>query len=219
MVNKEVIQSVYRIKYNSEFGTCFQTIISSKQYLITAKHIFSKKNHNDSIDFEIFHDNKWNAFNGKLLIHNNSNIDIAVIDLNGISFYRSNNVELSKASELFASQDCYFLGFPFNLYSDMSKTNDNFPIPFIKKAIFSLFTGTESNEKILYLDGHNNPGFSGGPVVANIISENKLKICSIISAYVVQSNKLEKTSLIYGENSGIIVTYSAEYIPEIINRK
>ena len=219
MINKDIIQSVYRIRYKTELGTCFQSSISEKQYLVTAKHIFSDKNHSDSIYFEIFHDNIWNSFKGKLLTHVNGNIDIAVIELNVATFYRTTNIEIAKSEETFASQDCFFLGFPYNLYSDVSKNNDSFPVPFIKKAIFSLFTGNESSEKIYYLDGHNNPGFSGGPVVSNIISENKFKICSIISAYLVQSNKLEKTTLIYGENSGIIVSYSALYITEIINRK
>ena len=218
MINKDIIQSVYRIKYGSNAGTCFQFSAANTQYLVTAKHIVNDKKHNETFDFEIFHDNSWKTYNGKLLVHSNVNIDIAVIDLLGNSFYRQTNIELSKSGQIFASQDCYFLGFPYNMYSEFPKANDKLPVPFVKKAIFSLFTGEESNERIYYLDGHNNPGFSGGPVVAEIIEDKKFRICSVVSAYLIQSNKLEKTTLLYGENSGIIVSYSADYINEIISK-
>lgn len=217
MVNKDIIQSIYRIKYGSGNGTCFQISNSGQRYLISAKHIFPDKKNNDNLEFEIFHDNSWKTHEGKLFIHSNDNIDIAAIDLLEHSFYRESNVELAHPEELYTSQECFFLGFPYNMYSDLPKANDNLPVPFIKKAIFSLFTGDESNEKIAYLDGHNNPGFSGGPVAAEIIGKNITKICSVVSSYVVQSNKLEKTTLLYGENSGIIVSYSATHIMEIIN--
>ena len=217
MVNKDIIQSVYRIKYGNDNGTCFQISVSGQQYLVSAKHILNGKKNNDNIEFEIFHDNSWKTHEGKLLLHDNDNIDIAVIDLVEKSFYRETNIELTHSGELFTSQECFFLGFPYNLYSDLPKANDNLPVPFIKKAIFSLFTGEESNEKIMYLDGHNNPGFSGGPVVAEIIGKNITKICSVVSSYIMQSNKLENTTLLYGENSGIIVTYASVHIMEIIN--
>ncbi len=217
MVNKDIIQSVYRIKYGSDNGTCFQISIAGQRYLVTAKHIFHDIKNTDSLEFEIFHDNSWKTHNGKLFLHNNDNIDIAVINLLENPFYRESNIELAHSGELYTSQQCFFLGFPYNLYSELPKTNDNLPVPFIKSAIFSLFSGEESSEKIMYLDGHNNPGFSGGPVVAEIMGKNIIKICSVVSSYIVQSNKLEKTTLLYGENSGIIVTYSSAHIMEIIN--
>jgi hypothetical protein len=39
-----------------------------------------------------------------------------------------------------------------------------FSVPLIKKAIISA-TVHEHGATVLLLDGHNNPGFSGGPIV------------------------------------------------------
>ena len=60
-------------------------------------------------------------------------------------------------------QDVYFLGFPYGLHGDMSALSNDLPFPFVKKGIISLFHNDGVNR--IYLDGHNNPGFSGGPVV------------------------------------------------------
>ena len=59
-------------------------------------------------------------------------------------------------------QDVCFLGFPYCLHTELGEVNRNFPLPFIKKSTFS---ASDDKWNVLYLDGDNNPGFSGGPVV------------------------------------------------------
>lgn len=82
---------------------------------------------------------------------------------------------------IFVGQDVYSLGFPFGLATKFDK-----PIPthiaFIKKAILSAIDARPGSGHVLYLDGHNNPGFSGGPVIyANYNERERLEIAGVIA--------------------------------------
>lgn len=59
-------------------------------------------------------------------------------------------------------QDCYFLGFPLGLTFDIGEF-EYFPL--VKRATVSAKNHRINGRPILLLDGWNNPGFSGGPVV------------------------------------------------------
>ena len=226
MVSREILQSVFLIKYGDNTGTCFLVSIDSNDYLVTAKHLFSDKTpFKSKVDIEIYNNKGWVKFQPDLLFHSNPNIDIAVLSLKTDDF---KNMAFDIGSKsCYLSQECFFLGFPFGLKMDDDATesiNRGFPIPFIKKAIISLFVSDSTKMTQIFLDGHNNPGFSGGPVVvANVgnDSKHKMRIIGIISAYV-NEEKIIKTpygDLKNSENSGIVLSYAFDHVFEIINRK
>ena len=85
------------------------------------------------------------------------------------------------------------------------------PVP---PATLSLFDG-----RMLFLDGHNNPGFSGGPVVFTVRGNNVFRVAAVVSGYraiaePVYENGLE-TGLTYNHNTGIIVTHGIDSAVEI----
>jgi hypothetical protein len=61
-------------------------------------------------------------------------------------------------------QDCYILGYPFDLSSAVGIQVKGHGLPIIKKGIIS---GSSADNDIWtwYIDVHANPGFSGGPLV------------------------------------------------------
>lgn len=74
---------------------------------------------------------------------------------------------------------------------------------------------------MILLDGINNPGFSGGPVIFYDYIKKKNKILGVISGYFNQTNKVESSPKIYFEyveNSGIIISYPSYYISDIIEK-
>jgi len=226
MVPNEILQSVFLIKYGSSTGTCFLVSIDSNDYLVTAKHIFPNTiPFKSKVDIEIYNNKGWMKFQPDLLFHTNTNIDIAVLDLKTNDF---KNMAFDVGSKnYYLSQECFFLGFPFGLKMDDDATgtiNRGFPIPFVKKAIISLFVSDTTKMTQIFLDGHNNPGFSGGPVViTNAVNENKhkMRIIGIISAYL-NEEKVIKTpygDLKNSENSGIVLSYAFDHVFEIIKRK
>ena len=61
-------------------------------------------------------------------------------------------------------QEAYFLGFPFDLEWEVADEalNRSFPLPILKRSIVSAML-FDIPQKLILLDGINNPGFSGGP--------------------------------------------------------
>lgn len=225
MVTNEILQKVFLIKYGNSTGTTFLVSINNNDYLITAKHIFPDSlKFKTPVEIEIFKNDGWIKFTPTLLFHSNPNVDVAVLDLKS-NDQKMNLFDLG-GKNYYLSQDCYFLGFPFGLKMDDKGGNFNkgFPVPFVKKAIISSFVTDTTQLAQIFLDGHNNPGFSGGPVViSNSVGENQhvLRIIGVVSAYL-NEEKLIKTpfgDLKNNENSGIIVSYSFDYVVEILKRK
>jgi hypothetical protein len=126
----------------------------------------------------------------------------------------------------YISQECFFLGFPFGLKMDdkEGKINNGFPLPFVKKGIISSIISDSTKMTQIFLDGHNNPGFSGGPVVITNFgtgNEHKMRIIGIVSAYL-NEEKIVKTPIgdfKNSENSGIVLSYSIDHVFEIIKDK
>jgi len=222
-VTNEILQSVFEIRFGEASGSCFIVSIENNDYLITAKHLFPNINTKTTINAEVLNNTGWHYFTCKLLIHSNPNIDVAVLDL-GTHDRKENLFDLNSKG-IAISQDCYFLGFPFGLKMDDKdgKMNSGYPLPFVKKGIISSFYNSSNTGFQIFLDGHNNPGFSGGPVViTNTINASddlhRMKIIGVVSAYI-NENKVTKTPVgdfTNSENSGIVICYAINSVFEIL---
>ncbi len=161
MITNNVIYRVFHFQYQTRQGTCFTIDIDGKQYLITAKHCIKGISKSDRI--QILHQKEWKYLDVVLLGESEDKFDIAVFRPT-IQLSPSFPLEPSSAN-LSYGQDVYFLGFPYSLSGDVGELNREFPLPLVKKAIVSMMLPGENGLESLYLDGHGNPGFSGGPVV------------------------------------------------------
>lgn len=228
LVPSEILTSVFFIRRGEVTGTCFLVSVDNNDYLVTAKHLFPKVlPDRATVDIEILKGNDWIKLKPIYLIHSNLDIDVAVLDLKSNDI-KENHFDLGGNNKYYLSQECFFLGFPFGLKMDDNdgKLHSGFPIPFVKKALISSFTIKSDPKGIIqiFLDGHNNPGFSGGPVVVMNYgneSKNKMTIIGVISAYL-DEKKIIKTPLgdfNNTENSGIVVSYGFDHVIEIIKRK
>lgn len=222
MVNQNILQKVFHLKYEDNTGTCFLVSIKGKDYLITARHIFNNCDQKKEIEFNLLHNSDWVQMTGKLLLHENTAIDIAVLDIHKTDV-KHLGFELGSRS-YFLSQDCYFLGFPFELSMDdfaALQNNRGFPLAFVKKGIISAFTDDELGGTIFYLDGHNNFGFSGGPVVIRDYESSEpsdLRVIAVISSYVIDEKEIETPFGRFStkENSGIVVASGFDHVFEIL---
>jgi S1-C subfamily serine protease len=210
----------FNIRKDSSIGTCFLINEKQKNYWITAKHVLGTVRNNQRISFFILQDTSWLITTGSVLIHSNPIIDIAVIVPDDTSSV--NAISLNQ-TEIVLGDEGFFLGFPFGMKtSDNSKINKGFPFALIKKCVFSgNYTG--QGVQLFFLDGNNNPGFSGGPVFfknRQNASDRKLYLTAIVSAYVNQKNQMITPlgNFDYNENSGIILAYSSSHIKEILNQ-
>lgn len=228
MITSNVIQRTLFIEFKKKAASSFTVDYRDKQLLVTVRHLFVADKsavpypftveNGDKIKFNVFHDNRWKEIEAFVHFHENMDIDIAVIQI-PILLSPKHPLPLD-SSGLAIGQDVFFLGFPFQLKGDSADINNMFPFPFVKKASFSALQKGQREEIIFYFDGHNNPGFSGGPIVFKMQNSNEFKICGVVRGYVPQKGEMStpfgKAS--YTENSGIILSYNIKHCKEIIDK-
>ena len=212
-----VLQRTFQLRFGDSQGTCFTIDADNRQYIITAKHLVKSMAGRATV--QIKHEEIWKCLEVNLVGHCGGDVDISVL---------AGGIQLSPTFPLLASrggltlgQDCYFLGFPYGLASDVGELNRDFPLPLVKKATVSTL---DSAPRPLLLDGHNNPGFSGGPVVFLPHGGNptELSVAGVISGYQWEFESVymkdQKTPLAYRSNTGIIVAYDIKHAVDLIGQ-
>ena len=220
MITTNVLHRVFVLIVQAEQGTGFTIEVDNKQYIITAKHLAKNIKKKDSV--KIIHQNKEKLIKTVLVGHCDGENDISVLSTN-FQISPSYTMKPSDAGLIYG-QNVYFLGFPYLDVKDTSKINRGFPVPFVKKAITSNINIKEG-KAIFYLDGHNNPGFSGGPVIFKPTGKKDYQVAAVISGYrsqldkiIYQDKKGKKipTELRYESNTGIIISYGIKCAVNLI---
>ena len=208
MIAGNVWRRVFRVKCGNNEGTCFTIHIDNKAYFITAKHVLEKNS-----QVFIHRAGQWENINVTAINHCGGEVDISVISTDKNDF--SNLPMPPIFANLAYGQDVYFLGFPYGMMSGIVYRGH--PIPFVKKAIVS---NIDKDLKI-YLDGHNNQGFSGGPVVFKPQGSNEFQVAGVISSYNAVHEPItihgkQTQDIFYSYNTGIINAYNIEYAVALI---
>lgn len=205
MITANVIQRVFHLKYGQGTGTCFAIDFDGRQYLVTAKHVISGLNDYDPV--EIYFNGSWEKIGVRLVGHHpTADISVFCID----TLLAQYKMEPS-SNGITYGQDTFFLGFPYRLQDEnSSQINRNFPIPLVKKATLSCITRDNTGCYFL-LDGINNPGFSGGPVVFTEPNNRDFKVAAVISGYRFAEeptyHQNQETPISVRANTGIIIAY------------
>lgn len=216
MITSNVYHRVFQIKFAESTGTIFAIDVDNKQYLVTARHVLDGW---DRISRgRVFFNGEWKELPLKVVGIGDGVADIAVL---ATTLQISPPLELEPtAAGTVWGQDVYFLGFPYGWHANVdSKINRGFPLPFVKKAIISAIQ-SEDGVQQFFLDGHNNPGFSGGPVVFRKNGSNQLKVAAVVSGYRYTEEPVFSAGapvpLAYRYNTGIVVAYSIKVATDII---
>lgn len=203
MIISNILQRVLLIKYKKSMGTSFTIEVDGKQYLITAKHVLNTLTREDEI--EIFKDKKWQKLKVFPIFCKDNDVDIIALSFNLKNITPIMNIEVGGAG-LTVGQDVYFLGFPYGFIADSYDLNNGYPFPFAKKGIVSAMDF--SNFK-LFIDAHNNRGFSGGPVFFVTSNKFDVHVCGVAHGFI-EDNKET------GENSGIGIVYQIKPIVDAV---
>lgn len=212
-----VLQRTFQLAFDGSQGTCFTVDYNDRQYIVTAKHLIEKIKTPATI--KIRHDESWKDCQVNLVGHCDETIDISVLTTN-FQLSPIHPLPMDPDNIIFG-QEVYFLGFPYGLNTNIGELNRNFPIPFIKKAIFSALY---AKLDLLFLDGHNNPGFSGGPVVFSQRqnSSKGFSVAGVISGYQASTQPVyragEATTLESEYNTGIICAYGIKHVIRLIDQ-
>ncbi len=222
MLTANVLQRTFQIMHGNKTASAVTVDVGRKQYLVTARHVV------DGFaggSLEIFHDGRWVAISCTLVGLGGGEVDIAVLAPN-IQLSPTHPLEPTTAN-MVLGQFVYFLGFPYGQRQNIAaQVNRNFPLPLVKLGVLSAFADPDANTGKFLVDGHNNPGFSGGPVVfvphgRAIGGSNQFCLAGIVSAYpsylepVVDVHRRE-LNLYVQNNPGILIAYDIKNACDII---
>lgn len=207
-VTRGILQRTFRIRYGGAIGTCFTVDVANRRYLVTARHIAGTVSY--SVDIEIKHEGIWKPVPVRLVGHGDGDIDVSVL---APQYPFGGSEVLTFPAPMTLGEDVYFLGFPFGMSMETGDLNLNLPLPFVKKATLSAFTDVGQ----VLLDGHNNPGFSGGPVV----DSSGDRVIGVISGYRHDRKNVldcsgDKGPYTYDMNTGIIHAWDSFQINQLI---
>lgn len=213
---KTLYQRVFQIQWNGATGSCFTMEVEGRQYICTAKHCVEGFGSGDQL--QILKEGDWHTFSPTLVGYGTYHADICVL---AVDFQLSPSYGLNwDSAKMGPVQEVYFLGFPYGWHVKSYDPDWRYPKPLVKRGTLS---GTENASAVVhYIDGHNNPGFSGGPVVyTNTMPGSWLSVAAVISGFMYEPEPIvdqqnQSTVLRYLSNTGIIVAYDIRHALEAV---
>ncbi|RFM27776.1 S1 family peptidase [Deminuibacter soli] len=231
----EAMSNTFNLYGDEATGTCFIVAKGGKQYFITAAHLFaSSHTSGDQVAIQLVVQKQLKAFDAHVYFHADRKVDVAIVTLPGTV---SQHVELPEelvkyedtlqkvfqghgmlmdSTMITIGEDVLFFGFPLG---NLGTEALGIKFPLVKKAMISGWVKHNGLE-LLLLDGHNNAGFSGGPIATYDSSTKKMSVAGVVSGYIPEPMDVQRKNetLSVNGNSGIIVCYGKRYIEEIFAR-
>jgi hypothetical protein len=213
MITSNVIHRVFWIRCGMTTGTAFALDVDGKQYLATAKHVLAGGT--SPLTIEVYSNGNWTALPVNLVGHAAPDIDVSVLATDRRLTPPDLPLVPTSAGAAYG-QDVFFLGFPYGLIGKYCVGLGGYPLPLVKRATLSLFHGNDA----WLLDGHNNPGFSGAPVVFVPHGGKDFNVGGIISSFHAVDEPVlasgQATPLVYRSNTGIIVCHLIDHAVALI---
>ena len=212
-VTTTILWRTFRIRYGSRAATCFSVDVDGKRYLVTARHVVQGMGESDTV--EIMYQGQWRLLSVRLVGHGQGEVDVSVLAPE-VLFGAPSPFELALRTDgLSVSEGVYFLGFPFGMSFDAGKIYPDMPMPLVKSATVSALDFPEDGR--LLLDGHNNPGFSGGPVVRNIEAAKPQTVIGVVSGYRFKPYRVRDLQgnegpYTYDVNTGIVIAWAIDHV-------
>ncbi len=216
MVTSNIITRVFALRVGSQQASGFTIEVDGRQYLITARHVLPASSSTGTV--EVFRNAGWVQLSFRRLNVEPENVDIAALAL---TQQLSGVLPIGIGVEdSILSQGVYFIGFPYGLFIDDHAVNGGFPIPLVKHGIIAALHTARRGDPFL-VDGINNFGFSGGPVVRDDRGTTPTVI-GVVSGYKVAQEAVyrekSKTELTVQVNTGLLVAFPIDYAVEAIKK-
>jgi hypothetical protein len=215
-VPAEILQRTLFIK-GSEYGTAFTVDYQGKMFIVTARHVVAGLPESKAT-IQVWQEDQWKDYHTiRTIFPASSDVDIAVFETEEKVVGPYQVTSGWETGGVTMGQQVWFLGYPYGISSRFSGGKR---APFIKKGTMSAIDGTRPDAVVIYIDGFNNPGFSGGPIVYWNFSTHSYGILGVVKGYQEETAKV----LINGQhvdtqllvNSGILVAYSVAHAMKAI---
>jgi S1-C subfamily serine protease len=226
----EILNRTLLIKVGNTFGTAFVIDYEGKLYIVTARHVVAGLPEMKAT-IQIQRSNQWLNINTvRTLFPKSKDVDIAVFETDE-KVAQPFQIKSTELSGVTMGQPVWFLGYPYGLGSHFGTSElkkGEVPLiasgvaPFIKRGTMSAIDGSKPDAVVLYIDGFNNPGFSGGPIVYWDFGKRGYGIVGVVQGYrldnaktVVNGQQVDSDVLV---NSGILIGYSIDHAIQAIKQ-
>ena len=228
-----MLQRVFMIEYKNERGTTFSIDVEGREYWVTARHILTGTksrpygNYPDkTVEVKLLNPGgdgeQWLPQKFSVL-QPAADVDVAVLVPAANILTDVHPSPPPTSDGLLFGGNCEFLGFAYGGGWRAKFQGGSYWFPYIKRCGVS---GMDSQSQMWILDGINNAGFSGGPVILG--TGNDLKIVAVISGYVQEptdvirgDGKAEADAAAKGKvnlNSGFILAYDISHAVDLIKK-
>jgi Trypsin-like peptidase domain len=221
-ITANIYERVLRITTSVGSGTAFTLEIDDQQYLVTARHLLPA-GEDVTLALEI-RGQRWEGVLRPLPgVHREA--DVAVMRV--AEALTPTLPVIPSFDQAIYSQECFFLGYPYGMSLVIG---DEPTFALVKHGILSGSHRRADGLHIIYVDGFNNPGFSGGPVVFLEQGSQALHIAGVVSGYrferqQVQGLLVSEPNLLNEEqrqafvqaNTGIVIATDIKHAIEAIS--
>ena len=221
-VTTNLLLRVLPLRIGRQSGTGFTIEVDQRQYLVTAKHILVG-GLPPAIDIQL---DEWSNVPVKLVGAGKDDQDVLVLAANR---QLSRVLPVDEGSGgMMLGQPVRFLGYFRSVQTSPLPGYKHRGAPLVMSGIVSgfQFAGAGGSSSI-WVDGHNNRGFSGGPVVyqpaqAPTRDDCRWKIAGVISGYVnapleVKSATGGPTAAVVFANAGLLRAVPMRIVRELID--
>lgn len=209
MITTNVIYRTFRLRHGNHVGTCFTVDVAGRQYVVTARHLLVDLLSGEDVEVEILHDDHWKPLPVHVAWLAEPPSDVAILAPRQQLSHASMTLEPT-LGDILLGQQVFFLGFT-ELDVQRFPGSVDFPMPLVRQGILAGIIHQDETTAFV-IDGHNIPGFSGGPVVFTPYGSNKFRVAAVISGYRAERNPVmsgdEPTELYVRDNSGLVIAYS-----------
>lgn len=209
MITSNVINRTFRLKRSEAIGTCFTIDVAGRQYIVTARHVVTDLLAGVVATVEILHDGSWKVLPVHVAWLADSPVDVAILAPQQQLSHASLTLEPTSEG-IVLGQQVYFLGFT-ELETQAIPGGAGFPIPLVRQGILAGMMRLNETS-VLVIDGHNIPGFSGGPVVFQPPGSRDYRVAGVVSAYRYQRSPVfsdgTPTGLHVRDNSGLVIAHA-----------
>lgn len=192
MPTSNILTRVLMVESQYGRGSVFSIDVDSREYWITAKHILTGAEHppygsvtSKAVSLKLLDPGSpgenWIPITFSV-IDPGADVDIVVLAPPQLLVHDQPPSEPADSAGQFLGGDCEFLGFPYGGGWRAKINGNSFWMPYVKHCTVSAFTSDDN--KFWVLDGINNGGFSGGPVIFRTGPDQK--IMAVVSGYILE---------------------------------
>ena len=217
-VPQEIMERTFLIRWGNSAGTAFTIDYQGRLYVVTAKHVVSGDPPTaegvplrDAV-LQIKHNDQWVDLKTiRTLYSASKDADIAVFETDQRTLVPYEIQPAGEDGGVTFGQQVWFIGYPFGLGTDLSGRL----LPFLKRGTMSALDKSNPNAVVFYIDGFNNHGFSGGPIIFWDFKLHRYFILGVVHGFRPENAETDvngqRVATKVLVNSGILVGYSIEH--------